>query len=199
MGTTSLLAYHTVALPATLSKKETGMNQILRVLADGMKGLWSFGRTAASSQHGAEDDQFMPFRPSIEIRLLAITASAREENKIRVIAATHGWTLLVADSVRSALTILEVESAPLIFYDRDLPGIEWPNMFQILLSVQEQCCIILVSPVTDDYLWRAVIERGGYDVLTKPLQEDRFISMVRLAWLYQKTGWVQHPARPVRH
>jgi hypothetical protein len=38
---------------------------------------------------------------------------------------------------------------------------------------------------------RAVIEHGGYDVLTKPLQEDKVVNVVRLACLYQETGWGQ--------
>jgi DNA-binding response OmpR family regulator len=128
---------------------------------------------------------------------LAITASLCEQNTIRVIAVTHGWKLLLADSVRSALSILAVEPVPLILYDRDLPGIEWQDMFRILLTAREPQCVILVSPVTDDYLWQAVIERGGYDIVTKPFQEDKVVNVVRSASLYQKTGWTQ-PPRSVR-
>lgn len=33
-------------------------------------------------------------------------------------------------------------------------------------------CILLVSPVSDDYLWRDVLQQGGYDVLLRPLREE---------------------------
>jgi DNA-binding response OmpR family regulator len=159
------------------------MTGILRTVVNRMKRLLGSGKIAASSSASPAEEH------SSEIRLLAITASAREQNTIRVIAVTHGWKLRVADSVKAALNILAVEPGNLILYDRDLPGIEWQYMFRILLSEREPQCVILASPVTDDYLWQAVIERGGYDVITKPFQEEKVVHVVRSAWLYQKAVW----------
>jgi FixJ family two-component response regulator len=67
-------------------------------------------------------------------------------------------------------------------------------MFRTLLAAAERQCIILVSPVTDDYLWQAVIELGGYDVLTKPFREEKVVTVVHAACLYRNTGWAQSRA-----
>jgi len=45
-------------------------------------------------------------------------------------------------------------------------------------------CAILISDVTDDYLWNEVVRWGGHDVLVAPLREENVRRAIRLAWLY---------------
>jgi putative two-component system response regulator len=166
------------------------MRDILRALVNGTKRLLRSGRKTGSAEWPPDDSPHgVPLQS--EIRLLVISASAREQNAIRVIAMRHGWKLLLADSVSSALTLLALEPAALILCDRDLPDVEWRDMFRTLLAAAEGQCVILVSPVTDDYLWQAVIEVGGYDVLSKPFQEEKVVTVVHGACLYRKAGWAQ--------
>ena len=89
------------------------------------------------------------------------------------------------DQARSALDQLQ---APVIFCDRDLKGGEWRDVVQVLASSPHRACVILTSRVVDDYLWNEVVQRGGYDVLPKPLREEDVVRAVRLAWSYWNTA-----------
>jgi len=42
----------------------------------------------------------------------------------------------------------------------------------------------LVSKVADEYLWNEIVRRGGYDILSKPLQEDEVVRAIKLARSY---------------
>ena len=53
--------------------------------------------------------------------------------------------------------------------------------------------MLLISRVTDEYLWNEVVSNGGYDVLRKPLSESDVQRQVRLAWSYW-SGMRQGPA-----
>jgi FixJ family two-component response regulator len=74
--------------------------------------------------------------------------------------------------------------APVVLYDRDLPGKGWRGTVEDLASSPHRACIILVSGVADAYLWNEVVRTGGFDVLSKPLREDEVVRAVRLASSY---------------
>ena len=40
-------------------------------------------------------------------------------------------------------------------------------------------CILLVSPMTGDDLWRSVLQHGGYDVLLRPLREHSALHAIQ--------------------
>jgi FixJ family two-component response regulator len=54
--------------------------------------------------------------------------------------------------------------------------------------------VILLSSVSDPYLWDEVAKRGGFDVLTRPFQRKAVLSMLVFAHPHCRTSW---PA-PVR-
>lgn len=88
--------------------------------------------------------------------------------------------------------------APIILCDRDLPGTEWRDVVGMMASSNHGACAVLVSRVVDDYLWKEVIRKGGYDVLSKPLKEDEIVRSVRLAWSYWKSTLKTQPL-PLKH
>lgn len=76
--------------------------------------------------------------------------------------------------------------SPLILCDRDIPGIEWQDEVRMLASAASHPCVILISRVVDDYLWKEIVARGGYDVLATPLREEDVTRSIRLALSYWK-------------
>jgi FixJ family two-component response regulator len=48
----------------------------------------------------------------------------------------------------------------------------WREVMDRLATGSPRSCILLVSPVSDDALWRSVLQHGGYDVLLRPLREN---------------------------
>jgi response regulator of citrate/malate metabolism len=49
--------------------------------------------------------------------------------------------------------------------------------------------VILVSRVTDTYLWEEVVRMGGFDVVAKPFRKDTVEQVLTFALNHWKTGW----------
>ena len=51
--------------------------------------------------------------------------------------------------------------APVILYDRDLPGKGWRGTVEELAGSPARACVILLSSVLDTYLRDEVVRKGG--------------------------------------
>lgn len=120
------------------------------------------------------------------IPVLAIAREEFDRNSLSEFAVRGQWDLVLADSLEEALQGLKKMRAAVILCDRDLSGLDWRDVLQALAASRPDCPIILTSSVNDEYLWEEVIHKGGYDVLSKPLQEDLTVRAVNLAWSYSK-------------
>ena len=122
--------------------------------------------------------------PLKRVRVLAVMPYDRERNTLFEIAKQSNWHLEFAPTCDSAVSLLRNHQFAVILCDRDLPGCEWREALTTIVGNARGGCVILTSPVNDDYLWQEVIQRGGYDVLTRPLQEQRVLHTIELAWSY---------------
>ncbi|MGD0126207.1 MAG: response regulator [Terriglobia bacterium] len=98
------------------------------------------------------------------------------------------WRLFFAETCEEAKSALDRLNAPVILYDRDLPGKGWRETVEELAASPARACVILLSTVLDTYLRDEVLRNGGYDVLCKPLQEADVVRAVRLASWYWYSG-----------
>jgi FixJ family two-component response regulator len=120
------------------------------------------------------------------IPVLAIMPDERDKNSLLAFGARGQWDLVLSGSCEAALETLKKMRAAVILCDRDLPGIDWRAALEKLAACRADCAIILTSSVNDEYLWDEVIHKGGYDVLSKPLQQEETVRAVNLAWSYSK-------------
>jgi DNA-binding NtrC family response regulator len=126
-----------------------------------------------------------------QIRVLAVTRNADDWRSLHQVAEKCGWMLFWAHSCDAAISTLSRYTIPVVICDRDLPGEDWRAMLKRISLFQQPTCILLASSVSDEYLWREVIQHQGYDVLPKPFQPDRLIRMVTSAWTWR--GWQTRP------
>jgi DNA-binding NtrC family response regulator len=112
--------------------------------------------------------------------LLAITAIASDLAALREVARQEAWRLESCSSIASALVLLAQDPLRVVFLDRDICTAGWRAALAELLGYR-QCRVVLISPVTDDFLWDEVVRLGGFDVITRPLNVTRTISAVNLA------------------
>jgi DNA-binding NtrC family response regulator len=124
------------------------------------------------------------------VNILVITASQPDRQAFERIATKAEWQVRFADTCEQGLECLGDSHFGVILCDRDVPGGDWREHFSVLHAAAPGSCMILVSRVNDDYLWEEVIRSGGYDVLSKPLQETQVVRAVSLAWSY----WKQYSA-----
>jgi PleD family two-component response regulator len=116
-----------------------------------------------------------------KISVLAVLPETPDRVALTGIAAKAKWNLRFAATCDSALADLKHHPAAVIICDRDLEPCDWREALPALRAQCPNSRIILTSPGNDDRLWLEVIERGGYDVLTRPFHENRVIQAVRLA------------------
>jgi len=120
-------------------------------------------------------------------RRVPIVALVVDEQDRRVLASISGQELLDIHFVESREEVCSAAKrliAPVVFLDRDWRGTEWKTDVQRLAASPHHACVILLSGVSDVYLWQELIRWGGYDVLPKPLQADKVASVVKLAMTY---------------
>jgi len=115
------------------------------------------------------------------IRVLAVMPYDGERNTLYEIAKRSRWHLELVPTCEAAVRLLGNRRFEVILCDRDLPGCEWREAMETMVANSRGACVILTSPVNDDYLWQEVLQRGGYDVLTRPLQEERVLHAVEMA------------------
>ena len=118
--------------------------------------------------------------------VFALTSSDSEQIALNEIAANNKWRLRLTRDPRHAIEQLREHASGVILCDRDLVGVDWRKQMGDLRRSAPRSCVILLSGVNDQYLWDEVIRNGGYDVLSKPLQETQVVLAVTGAWLYWK-------------
>ncbi len=116
------------------------------------------------------------------VRVLALVPKDSDRQVLSEIAERSKWHLDFALSYESAVELIRSHKFAVILCDRDLSSaFNWREAVQKLAGLAPGSCVMLTSPVNDDVLWQEVIDRGGYDVLTKPFHEERVVRSVRFA------------------
>jgi DNA-binding NtrC family response regulator len=117
------------------------------------------------------------------LRILAVMPKDPDGHILAQIAARAKWYLEFARSYESARELAARHEFAIILCDRDLPLVaSWREAIPEFASLAPDSRIMLTSPVNDDHLWQEVIQRGGYDVLTKPFKEERVVRSINFAW-----------------
>lgn len=132
------------------------------------------------------------------IAIVALVAGDQDRELLLRLAVAHQWVLHVADTCGEAWSALNASKAPIVLCDRDLRGVDWRDVLQLMVSSEHQAYAVLVSKVADDYLWNEVIRRGGHDLLATPLREEDVLRAIRLGWSYWSSSMRAHPL-PVKH
>jgi DNA-binding response OmpR family regulator len=122
------------------------------------------------------------------IAVVGLVTNREDRQLLDGICEGNRWRLFFAETCEEAKSALDRLNAPVILYDRDLPGKGWRETVEELAASPARACVILLSTVLDTYLRDEVLRNGGYDVLCKPLQEADVVRAVRLASWYWYSG-----------
>lgn len=121
------------------------------------------------------------------IRVLALTRDPDEWHTLQRLAADENWIMLWAHCSARAREIIATHSVLVVICDRDLPQEDWKHVFDELSGLRPLPCLLLASEVADDYLWREVVQHGGFEILTRPFEDDKVVRMIRFAANWR--GW----------
>lgn len=130
--------------------------------------------------------RWLGFPSEDAVSILAVMPNHADRTAMRQISERAHWYLQVGDTFEEGIDMLRDREFAVILCDRDLPGVGWREAIAALVKKAPRTSVILTSPVNDDYLWQEVIRCGGYDVLTKPFQEERVIKTIAVACRTQR-------------
>jgi DNA-binding NtrC family response regulator len=113
--------------------------------------------------------------------VLVVMPNPPDRARFANIAARTDWEVHMASTSDSAAEILKHHPADVIVCDRDVKPAGWRVAIEELAARSPASRFILSSPANDDRLWLEVIERGGFDVVTTPLHQERVIRAIQQA------------------
>jgi DNA-binding NtrC family response regulator len=123
-------------------------------------------------------------------RVLSVSASDADHAALYDMIDTRRWQFATADSCRQAVRELRSNGARAVFCERALPDGEWKDILEQISGLDSPPRFAVVARLADENLWFEVFERGGYDVLSKPLIEEEVRNVLGSA--------APHPVPPIR-
>jgi two-component system response regulator HydG len=132
---------------------------------------WFKQQTPASAQ-GA---------PEASLQVLAVSVWLNDRLVLEQLGRREGWTLRFTNSPADAFRLVQEKHYDVVLCDRNQPGFPWREVMERLADHSPHSRILLLAPVTDDYLWRDVVQQGGYGVLTRPLHESDALHTISVA------------------
>jgi DNA-binding NtrC family response regulator len=149
---------------------------------------------ALHSLFAVDHDKRTALPPRVPV--VAMVVDEQDRGVLNMVSGREPLDLHFARSCEEGGAIANQLKAPVILFDRDWPGAEWKTAVETLAAAPHRACVILISGVSDDYLWQELIRMGGYDVLPKQLRPDSVTRILKLALSYWTS--VRKPAASAR-
>jgi len=116
------------------------------------------------------------------ISILAVSPSEEDRRSLRNILQHSNWNLNTTGTIAETVRFLEDNIVPVIVCARDLPDGSWEDLLQAVAASPLPPQVVVTSDCADSSLWSSVLNRGGYDVLLKPLVPEEVFGLLSLAW-----------------
>ena len=129
------------------------------------------------------------------ISVVALIRDHHDRSLLAAIGKGDHLDVHFADTCDEAWNAANRLQSPVVLCTRDVPGMEWRDAVRILASAVPHPCVILTSPVADDYLWKEIVASGGYDLLATPLRDVDASRSIKLALSYWKNTSRGHGRR----
>ncbi len=91
---------------------------------------------------------------------------------VRDVFGKLGWRLFEARDGRRAIWWLERNAVEVVIAEGRTADAGWERLLDVLRDLPSPPQLVVTSRTADDYLWSEVLNRGGYDVLPRPLNRD---------------------------
>ena len=115
------------------------------------------------------------------LRLLVITRDEKFSHSVQDAAAACGWEFQHTGTIESGLDVLRQFPASVAIYDWPASEEDWRPAMDRLSALPGHPCLLLASPVADEYLCAELVRHGGFDVMPRSASQDRMIGNIRFA------------------
>lgn len=113
------------------------------------------------------------------LRILVLRMPLPDLFLLERLGKNHAWQVRFTTSPREGFRLATQSHFELILCDCNQAEYHWRGVLERLAASSPRSCILLVSPVSDDYLRRDVLQQGGHDVLVRPLREESALHSVQ--------------------
>jgi DNA-binding response OmpR family regulator len=126
-----------------------------------------------------------------EYRVSVLVVSSFEEDviQLRRMLDQSIWSLMSSGTCQEALALLRENSVAVVICECDLPDGSWRSVMSTLSLAEHPSHLIVTSRLADEALWGEVLNLGGFNVISKPFDEQE------VTWV-MKSAWRQHRPRP---
>jgi len=122
-------------------------------------------------------------RENSENFVCALLTGASPQNRLVIwdVFRRAGWRLYEARSRKQALACLARFPLQVVIASCDTPGWPWKRAWQDLARQPRPPQLVVTSRTADDTLWSEVLNWGGFDVLSEPLQREEVARVIAAA------------------
>jgi FixJ family two-component response regulator len=124
-----------------------------------------------------------------KIPLLIVTSRPEDVEELALLLEETPWDLTDASQREDPAVGLKGATVPILLFDRDTAGACWQVTLRRLVKARRGACVVLLSNVSDQYLWDEVVQHGGFDLLARPFRKEQVLSTLMFAHGHCKTPW----------
>lgn len=125
--------------------------------------------------------------------ILAIIKSSQDRAAVANFATSNSGDVTIVETLDDAAAISARPCLAVIILDRDLAEGDWRSTVRALAQRRPAPCVILASPVLDDYLFEEIVKQGGFDIVAKPIRPDELRRVASLALAFWKSRLTNSP------
>jgi len=113
--------------------------------------------------------------------VLMVSGDKQDHGRLRKILTATTWRLRTAETYTQALAVLQRDRPAILLCEASLPDGSWKDILSQIAAFPDVPLLIVVSGNADERLWSEVLNLGGYDVLSKPLEDEEVLRTLGLA------------------
>jgi len=116
------------------------------------------------------------------IKILSVSPYREDHLYLQRIFGHSKWMVHTADCLQSALAMLQRHDTSVVICERDLmPGC-WTDVLDHTTHLPHPPSLVITSRLADERLWSEILNRGAWDLLSKPFDRNELVRSVRSAW-----------------
>jgi DNA-binding NtrC family response regulator len=133
-------------------------------------------------------------------RILSVSSFADERLILRVLFESGPGSFAEAQNCAEAAAVLASTPVGVVLCDECLSDGGWKDVLNLTAGIDNPPPLIVMSRLADDYLWAEVLDCGGYNVMSKPVDRNELSRVVRLACRehYETSSHFQRDTVPAR-
>jgi DNA-binding NtrC family response regulator len=125
--------------------------------------------------------QSIPIRTPQKVELLAISARSRDCQMLQSILIHTNWLVHWVADAHEAMLFLNDHPVPVLVCPEELPNATWSDLLAATQELMSPPKVLVYSDRADQVLGNEVLDAGGYDLLSTPLQRDEVLRAISLA------------------